>query len=105
MIRAAFLALGKGHLATNTVEEDEALAWAWDLYHFDLFSAGHEEGSREPPDAKESHGLVVGASVGTPIYPLSHEPPDTRQAVLHSSQKSSGLSGRLILACLVKRSK
>lgn len=32
--RATFLALGKGHLAMNTVEEDEALVWAWELYQF-----------------------------------------------------------------------
>lgn len=79
------------------------LAWAWELYQFDLFSAGHEEVFREPPNAKKPCGLVVGASIGTPT--LSHEPPNTRQAVLYSSQKSSGISCRLILACLIKRSK
>lgn len=58
LIRAAILSLGKGHLATNTVEEDKR-CWR-----------GHEEGSQEPRNAEEPHGWVVGASVGTSTLPI-----------------------------------
>lgn len=54
----------------NTVEEDEALVWAWELYQFDLFSAGHEEGSRELPRCKGVPWIGGGASVGTPTLPI-----------------------------------
>lgn len=37
-----------------------------ELLQFDLLSAGHEQVSPEPPNAKEPSGLVVGACVNTP---------------------------------------
>lgn len=70
-----------------------------ELFQFDLLSAGREQVCPEPPNGG---GSLRQHPV---LYPLSREPPGTRQAALCSSQNSPGTCCCLALAHVVKLGK